>query len=203
MNCQEFWDSIPEAGNVSGEAQLTHLENCGGCRTHLEAQRGLLRGMKNLAAESRRLGAPARVEARLLAAYRGHTGTMERPRRSWIPVLTWAAAAVVLAAIGLFLMSGRPPAEPAQRNAPHRMELATAQPSVVTLASYQGEFVPLPNADEIAPDEEVNLVRLELPRTAILALGLPVASDGLPDSVQADFVLGADGRPRAVRFVEE
>jgi len=203
MNCQEFWDSFPEAGNVSSEAQLTHLEKCGACRAQMEAERGLLRGMKNLAAESRRLGAPVRVEARLLAAYRGHTGTTQRPRRSWIPVLTWAAAAVVLAAIGLFLMSGRPPAEPAQRNAPRRMELAAAQPSVMTLASYQGEFVALPNADEIAPDEEVNLVRLELPRTAILALGLPVESDGLPDSVQADFVLGADGRPRAVRFVEE
>ncbi len=203
MNCQEFWDSIPEGGTPAGEAQLTHLEKCGACKVQLEAQRRLLRGMKHLAAETRRLGAPVRVEARLLAAYRGHTGTTERSRRRWIPMLTWAAAAAALAAVGLFLMSGRPPAEPAQRTAPRRMELAAAQPSAVTLASFQGEFVPLPNAAEIAPDEEMNLVRLELPRTAILALGLPVLSEALPDSVQADFVLGADGRPRAVRFVEE
>ncbi len=64
-------------------------------------------------------------------------------------------------------------------------------------------FIPLPNAALISSEEDVNIVRLEVPRSSLIALGYPV-TDGPPSQeVEADVVLGADGLARAVRFVDE
>ncbi len=207
MNCQKFWETIPDPGYPPGEEHAAHLQECSVCGARLEMQRTLLRGLRTLSAESRGQGAPGRVEARLLAAFRGHSGGEERPRRAWVPVLTWAMAAAVLAAIGLFLIRGREPDEPAQRNYPRRVEMASSpalvQRSTVHLASFDGDFVPLPNVAEISPDEEVNLVRLQVPGSALMALGVPIEAARAAEPVEADFVLGIDGRARAVRWVEE
>jgi hypothetical protein len=66
-----------------------------------------------------------------------------------------------------------------------------------------GEFIPLPNAARLAPSEDVNLVRVEVPRSTMIALGYPVAADRAAELVQADVVLGSDGLARAVRFLDE
>jgi hypothetical protein len=206
MNCNEFWNSIPEPGHAPTALHASHLQECSRCAKRLEMQRSLLRGLRTLAQETRTVGAPSRVESRLVARFRGHAGLEERPRRAWIPVVSWAAAAVLLAAIGLFLVRGRKPAEPVQRSSPRRVELASlgmGGRTSVTLSGFEGEFLPLPQAAEILPDEEVNLVRLEVPRSTLLALGMPVEPSRAAEAVEADFVLGADGRARAVRWMED
>jgi hypothetical protein len=64
-------------------------------------------------------------------------------------------------------------------------------------------FIPLPNARRLDPNEDVNVVRVEVPRSAMLSVGLAVSADRVSELVEADVVLGADGLARAIRFVDE
>jgi hypothetical protein len=65
------------------------------------------------------------------------------------------------------------------------------------------EFIALPNAPAIDTTEGMDVVRLELPRSAMAAVGYVVSPERASETVQADIVLGADGLARAVRFVNE
>jgi hypothetical protein len=60
----------------------------------------------------------------------------------------------------------------------------------------------LPNAARIEPNEDLNVVRVEVPRSAMIALGYAVSEDRASESVEAEVVLGPDGLARAVRFLE-
>ncbi|HET6889869.1 MAG TPA: hypothetical protein VFH31_02105 [Pyrinomonadaceae bacterium] len=46
------------------------------------------------------------------------------------------------------------------------------------------------------------LIRLELPRSALMRFGLPVNMDRADERVKADVLVGSDGIARAIRFVE-
>jgi len=45
------------------------------------------------------------------------------------------------------------------------------------------------------------LVRVELPRSALMRFGLPVSTDQASERVKADVLVGSDGIARAIRFV--
>jgi hypothetical protein len=197
MNCQEFWNTMPEPNGHDHP----HLAECGACASRLARQRELAAGLRAMAADYRRISAPARVESRLLAVFRSQTGaTRALPaRKPWMPILSWATAFAMLIAFAVLLVVQRRP-EPVQP--PRRVELASlagtadAQP-----ADYDG-FIPLPNAQRLTDNEEVNLVRVELPRSAMIALGLEVNPERAAEMVQADVMVGADGLARAVRFLD-
>jgi hypothetical protein len=110
---------------------------------------------------------------------------------------------MVLAA-GLFLTSTRQLAPPA--GPPEMTELASvATPAAVNSDEAGPEtdgFIPLPNAERIGPSEDFNLVRVEVPRSAMMAVGIPVSADQASEPVEADVLLGSDGLARAVRFLE-
>jgi hypothetical protein len=168
-----------------------------------EAERRLLEGLRGLGAEARHREAPARVERRLVDAFRFRSGGARNPFRWWMAG-SWAAALTVTAALAFFLIGGRQP-DRSQRALSHRRAAqiaAVEQPAEMdALAELGADFIPLPNAQRIAPDEPVNLVRVELRRSAIVALG--IADDGpSEEAVQADVVLGPDGTARAVRFLD-
>jgi hypothetical protein len=63
-------------------------------------------------------------------------------------------------------------------------------------------FIPIPNAPQIDPNDDVNVVRMELPSSAMLAVGLEVSPEHVSDTVEAEVKLGSDGLARAVRFLE-
>jgi len=63
------------------------------------------------------------------------------------------------------------------------------------------DFIPLTYGDtEVGSDAQV--VRVELPRSAMASFGLPVNMDRADQRVKADVLLGADGLARAIRFVQ-
>jgi hypothetical protein len=71
---------------------------------------------------------------------------------------------------------------------------------------YEG-FIPLPNsaglpAGDAADGDDVNLVRVEVPRSAMIALGFDVSADRAEELVEADVMLGSNGIARAVRFLD-
>jgi hypothetical protein len=63
-------------------------------------------------------------------------------------------------------------------------------------------FMPLGYAGPINLQDGGQLVRIELSRSAMLNMGLPVNMDRYGERVKADVLLGADGLARAIRFVQ-
>ena len=67
-------------------------------------------------------------------------------------------------------------------------------------AGIFGEFVPIGDSNEPFVDGG-HIVRVELPRTALVAFGMSAAEEPSADPLQAYVLFGADGRARGVRFV--
>ena len=208
MNCQEFWNTMPELAYEADDGHLEHVRECPACAALLNRQRTLASGLRRLAADWRSVEAPARVESRLTAAFLGQAGlTVSHPTaRWWVPVATWATAAVAVVALAMFLARDRH-VVPAHRTTSNRVELAAVEPpaDLETLgdsSDTDNDFIPMPNAARIEPNEDLNLVRVEVPRSAMIALGYAVSEDRASEPVEAEVVLGADGLARAVRFLE-
>jgi hypothetical protein len=65
------------------------------------------------------------------------------------------------------------------------------------------EFIPFMAAGPQFPSEQRQFVRVKLPRSALQVFGLPMNMERAREPVQADVMLGEDGRALAVRFVRE
>jgi len=212
MNCQEFWNSMPLLADAEALANHEHLAQCPACVARLRSQLALKKGLRAVAVQMSRVQAPPQVEARLLAAFRAHTGMAAgypqsvRAGARWIPIFTWATAAAALFAIAVFLIGGSQP-DSASPAVSRGVELAAAwMPAAIetegaSLVAESG-FIPLPNAAQIGQNEDVNLVRVEVPRSAMIALGYDVKPGQASESVEADVMLGNDGLARAVRFLD-
>ena len=190
MNCEEYWDDM--AGPEPAEDFDAHLAACPSCAARWAAERPLRSGLRLLAADMRDVAAPPRVEARLLQLYRERYGERVSPA---VGTLRWWAAAAAVFLIATALLTGVRPSPP----------LVAANAGVALAAGGIDEedaaFIPLPNAAPLPQDEDVDLVRVELPRSAITALGIPASDDGDADSVEAEVLVGPDGMARAVRFL--
>jgi hypothetical protein len=62
-------------------------------------------------------------------------------------------------------------------------------------------FFPLREGEDLTALESLQLVRVELPGSALSEVGLPVDPETVNEPVKADVVLGQDGLARAIRFV--
>jgi len=65
------------------------------------------------------------------------------------------------------------------------------------------EFLPFMAAGHQFPSEQRQFVRVKLPRSALQVFGLPMNMERAREPVQADVLLGEDGRALAVRFVRD
>jgi hypothetical protein len=64
------------------------------------------------------------------------------------------------------------------------------------------DFMPLGYLNPATLQDGGQIIRVELPRSALLNFGLPVNMDRYNEKVKADVLLGADGLARAIRFVQ-
>ena len=204
MNCQEFWDRAPEDGSDAGLEWAAHRSACPACASAWAAERNLAAGLRQAAAEWRRLGAPARVETRLVSAFREQAGLLAPPRpHGWIAALTWATAAIAVLGLAISLMRVRAPQTASPKPPPANAAiLALVEPPDGSLEASENGFLPLPNVEQLAPNEQGDVVRVEVPREAMLALGLEVSPERAAEPVEAEVMLGPDGVARAVRFLD-
>jgi hypothetical protein len=207
MNCQEFWNTMPELADAASQ----HLEQCAACAARLRSQRALKAGLRAVAGQMSQIGAPVRVESRLKAAFRAHNGVPAyapvRPPHWNLPgrpILTWATAAAAVIGLAMFLVRQPEAAHSVSRGDELAMTQLTMTDGEINgnAAVASNGFIALPNAAEIGPNEDVNMVRVEVPRSAMIALGFEVNPEQAWQPVQADVMLGADGLARAVRFID-
>jgi hypothetical protein len=66
-----------------------------------------------------------------------------------------------------------------------------------------GEFYPLTYTDNAdTDDDDGQIVRVELPRSSLVAMGVDVPSENGADKLKTDLLIGSDGVMKAVRFVK-
>jgi hypothetical protein len=65
------------------------------------------------------------------------------------------------------------------------------------------DFMPLGYMNAAVLQDGGQIVRVELPRTALANFGLPVNMDRYNEKVKADILLGVDGMAHAIRFVQD
>ena len=226
MNCQEFWNEMPELAS-GGEAGRGHAAECEECAAKLDRHRALAAGLGRIGRESAEASAPARVEAALraefracsgLAAYRRLAPHRRLPARRF-PLLAWMSAAAAVAALVVLVARDHHPA-PVHRSIPSSSRavgpvvaqaeaeepVQAAMDRTAAAGDETGEsledFIPLPYATEVTATEDLNVVRMQVQRSAVLALGLPAGADDDSETVLADVLLGPDGMARAIRLVE-
>jgi hypothetical protein len=64
------------------------------------------------------------------------------------------------------------------------------------------EFVPLPVSEGLPPAAQLSVVRVKLRGTDLQQYGLQPPADAVAENLLAEFVVGEDGLPRAIRIVQ-
>jgi len=189
----------------------------------------LARALRGLAASSRQ-GAPAELGAGLAAAFRRHHARRRLVRRASIAALA-ACLILAIGLMSLGSRSThKPPAkatvQPQPGGVPVRApEAAKGQEAAIvakamktspqpaskhakppkaghsTVASRR-QFLALPGYDPAVPADELHVVRVQLPGSALWQMGAPVSPDLGARRFMADFVVSQDGTPYAVRLVQ-
>jgi hypothetical protein len=68
---------------------------------------------------------------------------------------------------------------------------------------YATAYLPLPYAYDPSGLEGGAVVRVVLPRAALVSYGLPIEGMGVSEQVTADMIVSQDGTPQAIRLVEQ
>ena len=182
----------------------------------------ILEALQALAENDRYLAAPAIVETRLIQAFRARRS--KRPFR-W----TAAGSIAIAAALTMIVIANRPQrsrkivrspsaevgtesSQPASTEQSSTVSAPALRPTISKRIPKPGrteepaahelvtDFFPL--MDPAPPLDRGEILRVQLPATAMQAVGLPVGEDHLADQIQADVLVGEEGLPRAIRFVK-
>jgi hypothetical protein len=151
---------------------------------------------RKLAEETRQIEISPRIERRLLREFRV---------RQTLPPALFALAACLLAAVWL-----KPRPEP-KPELPPRRETAQVQQPVSQPAPKrrhkskpvpkESPFLRIPYSMPLAPNERAEMIRVEMPVSALAAAGIRIATADTGAKAQADLIVGEDGMARAVRIV--
>jgi len=82
-----------------------------------------------------------------------------------------------------------------------RVPLRGPSPPEVATRSSLDEFVPLPASEGLPTAAELSIVRMKLRGSDLQQYGLQAPADALAQTMLAEFAVGEDGLPRAIRIV--
>jgi hypothetical protein len=187
-----------------------HPEACEHCRVAFERQGRLRAASRVLAAEAARFSAPASVEHALL---REMTNLHRLRRRR---VVYSVASGAIAAALALMVWmthqtASRPPVVAIAPKMPPAAApiLTVVEPAVVKHRSHaakpapapQQPFIAIPYTLPLEPYERADVMRMDVPVAALIAVGLPMIMADPAALARADVLVGQDGRARAIRLV--
>jgi HAMP domain-containing protein len=92
-----------------------------------------------------------------------------------------------------------PKRKPVRKQRARRTENAQVANHVREIAT---DFIPLRYMNAASLQDGGQIVRVELPRSALVNFGLPVNMDRYNEKVKADVIFGVDGLAHAIRFVQ-
>ena len=217
MSCEDFEDDVvdlargEELGDAERAETLAHAEECLRCAARLDDERAVTSGLRAFAARTAGAEAPPRVEAALLCALRdpesfeegGAASTMTTTSASRaVELLLLAAAAAILAAIVVVPPRAGSSPEPAAPTAVAPATVAGGEAAAVGAAGENADFVALSYGEDLGELDSVQVVRVELPRTALAALGWAGSDSAQTGPVKAEVIVGHEGVARAIRFVD-
>ena len=228
---EEALDDLDRAGMPAmmlRESALIHAETCGRCARLMTDTEALDFSFHEIAAHDGNLEAHPRVEAALLQEFRLQRAEASRKKGHW-RIAALATAAAVLLALGFSMRhvslnhEVRTNAGPggmthvaananSQQGAGSEAADATevaenfagenvAADNVTSDAQDATGFVSLPYATDPGTLEGGTVVRVELTRSALASMGMPVTDAGSLDRIPADIMLSEDGAPQAIRLV--
>jgi hypothetical protein len=180
----------------------------------------LSEALRGLAATSRQ-GAPVEVAAGLATAFRRHHARRRLVRQVSIGAIA-ACLALTAGLISVRLShkaparimvheqsSGIPATAPDEVTSAKAL-IAAPRPAARhvrpkaknNMTASRRQFLALPGYDPAVPADELHVVRVQLPASALWQMGAPVSPDSGARKFMADFVVSQDGTPYAVRLVQ-
>ncbi len=220
MNCRDVQGRLMELARGRSEAGpelQAHLAECQECRRFFDGQAALGVALARLAQENAAALLPAGVEARVFAAWPARPAAWSL----WRPIAAAALAASLAAAVFLGLRPADPVHPPAnarsstsnrsrdRQGADLAVEDQARQPSagaparVALKPSVEIPFVEIPFVAPLAPYERAEVQRMDVPVAALVAAGFEVHVPDTAGTVQADVLVGQDGRAHAIRLIAE
>jgi hypothetical protein len=210
--------AAPRAGHVKDQIELAKMREIDS-----QSEARIAEALKRLAASTPQ-SAPPELGAGLLGEFRRHHARRRRIRRMGIAVLVACLALIA----SLVSLRNQPHSHPQTARQPQSLpatpakqasitpapEVSAARPSSVKHASLKTqkkgiavraanrEFLALPGYDSTVPLDELRVVRVQLPASALWQIGAPVSANAGTHSVTADFVVSQSGTPYAVRLVQ-
>lgn len=195
-------------------------------------EEALASSLRLLADETAQLDAPPEIEQKLREAFRARAAAATAARSYtpyWLTALA-AILLIVIGVIALRLRTDpRPqmnavqteptpvkeepqppqlqPEEPqkvSQKPSRRRTVRRTPRSEVANHVTREiaTDFMPLGYLNAATLQDGGQIVRVELPRSALVNFGLPVNMERYNEKVKADVLLGVDGMARAIRFVQ-
>jgi hypothetical protein len=218
MDCARFEEVLHDLDRKGTEAALresalAHAESCGRCAQLMTETEALDFSLRTLAVEDIGLDASSRLEESLRREFRRQKAAASRRRIGWRLAVLGAAAAAALA-VGIWMhhapvpgvkSTGTEQAATVQQGASQGTAAQTAEQTGASQdnSEYATAFVPLPYADDPATLDGGAVVRVELSRSALASLGMPVTDAGNTSPIPADIVVSEDGTPQAIRLVSQ
>jgi predicted anti-sigma-YlaC factor YlaD len=210
MNCEEFaiagLERDLDAGGLDSEAAREHLRSCPHCAGLYESSLALRADLRELGQLTSDATTPSRVEMRLRQEFQTRHTTEKSRDRAVVASWLLAAATLVLVATSLVLWRRHGNVNTAKMEPPSLTPVSTRSVATgpelgSTLIAENGgdEFALIPGAIPGMLDD-TTVVRVQMQRGSLGALGLSVNEEHVNDIVQVDLLLGADGQPQAYRL---
>ncbi len=220
VNCRELEGALIEMARhgslqaMADSALTSHLETCVACTRALDRQLRLSAAAGLLARESSYLSAPLNVERALLEKL-DFRQRLQRRRVAY--ALAGGALAASLAVI--WLLAEKPAVQthvaskaPIAQQAAMNTEVAPEIPPTASTARHRFKkvkrpvdeeqpFIAIPYTPPLDPWERADVMHTEMPVGQLVAAGFSVGMVDPDARVQADVLVGQDGRARAIRLV--
>ena len=213
MTCEEFamaaLDLDSAADSPLEQAAREHMRSCSHCAALQENWETLRSDLRVLGHLTSGVETPARVEMRLLQELRTKHKTI-RARRAAVAA-TWALAAAAALVVAVSWVRWRqdqnhPTTIVATATSFAQRPLAASTTGAelgqtLVATNDSSDFTLLPGVMP-SPNEDATVVRVQMQRAALGALGLTVNEEHAADWIQVDLLVGDDGLPQAVRLPE-
>jgi hypothetical protein len=216
MNCAEYRGILIDAARgLDDEAALEHARDCAECGRVYRNQRTLT-GALTAMAKGEQAEPSAGLEFALLSHFRP-SRAKTLPRR-WAAVMVAGAMAASVMLLVFFRGNDKPPQVGQVARATLRAPVQSASVSeplppakrrkvtrrrarVPQQEPDEQVFFLIPYVEPLMPTERAEVVRVDMPVSALAGLGIPITGADPNRRLTADLILGENGLAHAVRVV--